>query len=77
MFHHFDLVTLKKRLPGVDVPVGAEGTVIRVFDWMNPIVYDVSFHDADHKPLGAFHVWGDEAILLKRSIRDELMKGRQ
>jgi|KBSMisStaDraftv2_1062788.scaffolds.fasta_scaffold38097_4 hypothetical protein len=74
MFHNFDLVTLEKPLPGADVPVGAEGTVIRVFGWMNPIVYDVVFHDENHKSLGAFHVWGDEALAVKRSLLQE-MKG--
>ena len=72
MFHYFDLVTLKKPLPGAEVPVGAEGTIIRVFGWMNPIVYDVVFHDANHKSLGALHVWGDEALVLKRSLLQEL-----
>ena len=72
VLHHFDLVTLKKPLPGADVPVGAEGTIIRVFGWMNPIVYDVVFHDANHKSLGAFHVWGDEGLALKRSPLQEL-----
>ena len=72
MLHHFDIVTLNKPLPGADVPVGTEGTVIRVFGWMNPIVYDVVFHDADSKSLGAFHVWGEEALALKRSPLQEL-----
>ena len=72
MFHHHDLVTLKKPLPGADVPVGTEGTVIRVFGWMNPIVYDVVFHEGNRKSLGAFHVWGHEALALKRSPLQEL-----
>jgi len=55
MFHHFDIVTPKKPLPEVDLPVGTEGTVIGVFGWMDPTVYDVAFHDADMKSLGAFH----------------------
>jgi hypothetical protein len=75
MFHHFDVVTLKKALPGVNVPVGAEGTFIRVFGWMNPIVYDVCFYDAtNNESFGAFHVWGDEALALKRSPLQELEK---
>jgi hypothetical protein len=69
---HFDVVTLQKSLPGVDVPVGTEGTIIRVFGWMNPIVYDVIFHDANHKSLGAFHVYGDDALVVKISMRDRL-----
>lgn len=72
MFHHFDVVTPKKSLPGVDVPLGAEGTVIAVFDWINPIVHDVIIHDANHKSQGAFHVWGDEASARKRSPLQEL-----
>ena len=72
MFHHFDVVTLQRALHGVDVPLGAEGTVIRVFGWMDPIVYDVVFHDVNHKSLGAFHVWGDESLALKRSPLQEL-----
>lgn len=31
MFHPFDLVTLKKPLSGSDVPIGTEGTIIRIF----------------------------------------------
>jgi hypothetical protein len=76
MFHHHDVVTLKKALPEADVPVGTEGTVIRIFGWMNPIVYDLIFHDADHKSLGAFHVYGDEALALKRSIWQERKDGK-
>ncbi len=72
MFHKFDVVTLTKPLPGADVPLGAEGTVIRVFHWMNPIVYDVIFHDANHESLGAFHVWGHEALALKVSFGEQL-----
>jgi hypothetical protein len=36
MLHNFDLVTLKKPLPEADVPVGAEGTIIRVFGLDEP-----------------------------------------
>ena len=73
MFHHHDVVTLKNALPGVDVPLGTEGTIIRIFGWMNPIVYDVVFYDANNKKsFGAFHVWGDEALALKRSPLQEL-----
>jgi hypothetical protein len=71
-FFHHDIVTLKKALPGVEVPVGTEGSIIRIFGWMNPVVYDIIFHDADGKSLGAFHVYGDEALALKRSPLQEL-----
>jgi hypothetical protein len=72
VFLHHDIVTLKQAQPGVDVPVGTEGTVIRIFGWMNPVVYDVIFHDASGKSLGAFHIYGDEALALKRSPLGEL-----
>lgn len=73
MFHHFDVVTLTKPLPGVDVPVGTTGTVIRIFGWMNPVVYDVVFYDANNeKSFGAFHFWGEDALALERSPLQEL-----
>lgn len=75
-FFHHDIVTLKKVVPGLDVPVGTEGTVIRVFGWMNPVVYDVIFHDADGKSLGAFHGYGDEALVLERSPLGHFRKQR-
>ncbi len=43
MFHHFDVVTLKKPLPGVDVPLGTTGTIVRVFDWTDPPSYHINF----------------------------------
>ena len=76
MFHNFDFVTLKKPLAGADVPVGATGVIFRVFDWSNPPVYDIDFQDENHKSLGIVRVWGDDHLVLKRSIRDEL-KGKQ
>jgi len=72
MFHHFDTVTVAKPLPGVDVPVGATGTVIRVFDWVNPTAYHVSFYGVNHESLGAFRVCGDDALVLKLSIWQQL-----
>ena len=72
MFHNFDLVILKTPLPGADVPTGATGIVFRVFDWSSPPVYDIEFQDENRKSLGVFRVWGDDALVLKRSIGDEL-----
>ena len=66
MFHHFDVVALTKPLPGVDVPVGAIGTVIRVFGWTNPPSYHIHFDDWNRGE--AFLVRGDDALALKRSI---------
>ena len=76
MFNNFDFVTLKKPLPGADVPVGATGVIFQVFDWSEPPVYDIDFQGENHKSLGVFRVWGDDALVLKRSIRDELKGGQ-
>jgi hypothetical protein len=78
MFHKFDTVALKKPLPGIDVPVGATGTVLRVFHWTNPPAYHVCFHDWSHEE--AFLVRGDDALELKDSIWErvwERAKGRK
>jgi hypothetical protein len=74
MFHNFDVVALKKPLPGFDVPVGAAGTVIRVFDWTTPPAYHIHFHDWNQEE--AFLVRGDDALELKISIWEQL-KGRK
>jgi len=74
MFHTFDEVTIKEPLPGVDVPVGTTGTVMRVFDWTDPPAYHIHFHDWNRGE--AFLVRGDNALVLKRSIWQEL-KGRK
>ena len=65
MFHHFDIVTVTKPLPGIDVPVGTTGTVIRVFDWTNPPAYHINFVDWNQDE--AFLVRGDDALELKDS----------
>ena len=74
MFHHLDIVTVAKPLPGVDVPVGTTGTVIRVFGWTNPPSYHIHFHDWNREE--AFLVRGDDALVLQRSIWQDL-KGRK
>jgi len=74
MFHNFDIVTLARPLPGVDVPVGATGTVIRVFDWTSPPSYHIRFHDWSQEE--AFLVREDDALELKISIW-ERAKGRK
>jgi hypothetical protein len=75
MLHKFDVVTVKKPLPGVDVLVGTTGTVIRVFDWTTPPSYHIHFHDPSQRGW-AFLVRGDDALELKVSIWQQL-KGRK
>jgi len=75
MFHHFDVVVLKKPLPGIDVPVGTTGTVVRVFGWTDPPSYHVHFDDPSQKGW-SFLVREDDALELKVSIWEQL-KGRK
>jgi hypothetical protein len=75
MFHHFDVVALKKPLPVVEVPVGATGTVIRVFDWTNPPSYHIHFHDCSQEE--AFLDRGDDSWELKISPFGNVTKGRK
>ncbi len=70
MFHHFDVVTLKKALPGIDVPIGTTGTVIRVFDWTDPPCYHVHFHDWSREE--AFLVREEDFLELKDSPWERL-----
>jgi len=70
MFHHFDIVTAARPLPGVDVPVGTTGTVIRVFDWTNTPSYHIHFDEWNRGE--AFLVRGDDNLALQRSIWQEL-----
>ena len=74
MLHQFDVVTVKKPLPGLDVPVGTEGTVIRVFDWTNPPAYHINFPNWVRGE--AFLVRGDDALELKTSIWQQLKGGK-
>ena len=71
VFQEYDVVVLKKALPGTPVPAGAEGTIIRVFSFANPPGYDVDFLDENHKTLGLFRVIGNEDFNLKISFADE------
>jgi hypothetical protein len=73
-FQKFDQVTLTKPLPGLDVPVGTGGTVIRVFHWTNPPSYHV-FFDGPNQRGWAFLVRGDDALELNVSFLEEL-RGR-
>jgi len=75
MFHHFDVVVLKKSLPGIDVPVGTTGTVVRVFNWTNPPSYHIHFDDPSQKGW-SFLVRGDDALELKVSMWGQ-WKGRK
>jgi hypothetical protein len=72
MFHHFDVVVLAKPVPGIEVPVGTTGTVIRVFDWTDPPSYHIHFDDPNQRGW-SFLVRGDEALELKESR----LKGRK
>ncbi|MGA2857085.1 MAG: hypothetical protein ABSE40_09455 [Candidatus Sulfotelmatobacter sp.] len=72
MFWEGDTVVLKKPVPGMPVPVGAEGLVFGVFGFSRPPAYDVDFFDENHESLGQFRIFGDENLSLKTSIKDQL-----
>jgi hypothetical protein len=67
-----DTVVLEKSVPGIPVPIGAQGIVIGVFAFSKPTAYDVDSFDENHAALGLFRVFGDENFSLKISIRDQL-----
>jgi hypothetical protein len=75
MFHHFDVVILKKLLPGVDVQVGATGTVLRGFDWTDPPSYHIHFDDPNQRGW-SFLVRGGDALGLKSSVWEQLKGGK-
>jgi hypothetical protein len=75
MFHRHDVVVLKKPLPGIDVPLGTTGTIIRLFDWTDPPSYHIHFDHPSQKGWSLL-VRGDDALELKRSIWQELKEKR-
>lgn len=46
MFELYDVVELREAIPGEDLPAGAVGSVVHVFDGPPP-AYEVEFADAD------------------------------
>jgi hypothetical protein len=76
MFQEYEIVVLKKALPGTPVTAGAEGTIIRAFSFANPPVYDVDFLDENHKNLGIFRVIGTENLDIKISFEDQFRQFR-
>jgi hypothetical protein len=70
MFQEYDVVTLKRTLANVPIPVGAEGTVLLVHD-ATPPVYVVEFAGNAGKPLGGdvFDIQHDD-LELKIAYKD-------
>lgn len=69
MLHEYDVVILKKPLPGTGVPISSEGTIVHVHD-ANAQAYIVEFFDENDKTIGVCDVVGDEYLELKWAYRD-------
>ena len=55
MFNEYDVVKLKRELPGNPIPLGAKGTVLMVFGAPTE-GYEVEFMDRAGNSLGVFTV---------------------
>jgi hypothetical protein len=51
MFDLFDVVKLKRTIPEIPLPAGAEGTIVHVHD-ADPPAYEVEFPEAVDMPSG-------------------------
>jgi hypothetical protein len=69
MLHEYDVVVLKKALPGVAVPVSSEGTIVMVHD-VAAQAYEVEFFDQNHNTINVCTVVGNEYLELKSAYRD-------
>jgi putative methionine-R-sulfoxide reductase with GAF domain len=69
MLHEYDVVILKKSLPGIAVPVASEGTIVMVHD-ADAQAYEVEFFDRDEKTIDVCTVVGDEYLELKWANKD-------
>jgi hypothetical protein len=69
MFHEFDVVVLKKALPGILAPASSVGVVVHVHDAAAQ-AYEVEFFDEHHKTIDVCTVVGDENLELKLAHRD-------
>jgi len=69
MLHEYDVVELKKALPGIVVPVLSEGTIVMVHD-IGAQAYEVEFFDQNHQTIDVCTVVGDEYLKLKWAYKD-------
>jgi hypothetical protein len=71
MLHEYDVVALKRPLPGKSVPVGSEGTIVLVHD-AGAQAYEVEFFDKDNSTIDktTFTVVGEDYLELKWAYRD-------
>ncbi len=69
MLHEYDVVLLKKALPGARVPVSSEGTIVMVHD-IGAQAYEVEFFDQSHNTIAVCTVVGNEYLELKSAYRN-------
>jgi len=67
--HEYDVVLLKKALPGTAVPVSSEGTIVHVNDG-DAQAYVVEFFEENDKTIDGCEVVGDEYLEPKWSYGD-------
>ncbi|HET6180810.1 MAG TPA: DUF4926 domain-containing protein [Candidatus Sulfotelmatobacter sp.] len=65
----YDVVALKKALPGTSVPVSSEGTIVMVHS-VEDQAYEVEFFDKNNKTIDICTVVGDEYLELKWAYKD-------
>lgn len=66
MFDLFDVVKLKRAIPGIPLPAGSQGTIVLVHD-ADPPAYEIEFPDAVNLPggletLGLYSVSIDDLV---------------
>jgi hypothetical protein len=55
----YDIVTLIKQANGINVPIGAIGSVLMIHD-VEPVAYEVEFFSFEKNYLGVFTVTDDQ-----------------
>jgi hypothetical protein len=71
MLREYDVVTLKKPLPGAaGVPLGSSGTIVMVHSTEDQ-AYEIEFFDENDKTIDVFTVVGDEYLELKWAYKEK------
>jgi hypothetical protein len=71
MLKEFDVVVLKKEVPGLAVPASTEGAIVAVYDAEPPGAYEVEFFDETGNTLSVEAVTGDN-LELKIPYHDDV-----
>jgi hypothetical protein len=63
MFKEYDVVVLKREVPGMRVPASTSGTIVHVHDTNPPGAYEVEFFDKAGNSIWVNTVTGDNLEL--------------